>query len=122
MLYDSELGSWGDVDIPTSVINEIRSTCRNLGRLWKEDGKAMYHINKYMSPDGVYCYRPVEFLMTETRDNPPEDIHGCFDQDAVAIWYDVKAADKAFAKWSSVLWFCGITRFVLFIWGSSMLK
>lgn len=124
LLYDSEMGTWKEEELAGNIIDDILHTWKSLGRQWDEKGKKLFHINKYkLINDVKYHYRPIEALMSETRDNPPEDIHGCFDiQDPVSIWYSVKENTNALAKWGAILWFCGITIFLMFILITHIIK
>ncbi len=118
-VYDSVIGTMGEQELSGEIVDGIRKLYRDLGRFWDEDGKKLPHINKYQIPDGTIHYRPVGAVMAETRENPPESLMDCFDHDAVPIVYNVTAPVNPWAKLAPILWFCGVTIFILFMWGSS---
>ena len=127
LLYDSSKpmakDGWESIILSSQVVAGIKTEYGNLGRLWDEDGKKLPHINKYfIEGSDTPHYRPVEKLMAETRDNPPEDVHGALDQEAVAVWYSVKTPDSFMQKWGSLLLYAAVAIFILFIWSVSLVK
>jgi len=121
LCYDSAAGTWDEVELGGNIIDGIIKTWRSLGRVWDEDGKKLHHINRYVT-EGVVRYRPIEALMSETRDNPPEVIMDCFDHSSVPFVFNVHESTSLLAKLAPILWFCGIAIFILFMWATNLSK
>ncbi len=120
LLYDSRAGTWSQEELSGEIIDGIVQKCNTMGRLWEEDGKKLHHINKYQDSKGTVCYQPIEFLMSETRENPPEKLHNAFELDWVDIFCNVKEPTSSMAKWTPILWFCGVAIFMLIIYSMEL--
>ena len=111
-------------DYPT--IEEIKAKWRSVGRRWNRDGKWVYAINRYevnvKAGDVVKSeikYRPVEALMSPTRDQPPSKVHRALTHPEIAIYYDVTQQQTSLQKLMPVLIFAGAAIFIMFMWSQS---
>jgi len=123
-LYDDITGLPDFKILSGEIIESIKKEYGNLGQLWDGDNKKTYDINRYrLSGSDVDHYRPVQALMSQTRDNPPEDIYDCTCQDDTKIVNDTSAAHSGIMQnWGAIIWFCLAAMGILFIWGASILK
>jgi len=108
-IYDNLRRAIYNEMVPGTVVDEVKTAYKSLGRRWNRDGQEMYAFCKKLDGD----YIPTEQYMKNTRDNPPSWLHGALSQPYTAIAFNVKVNTNFMRKWGAVLLFAGFGIFAM---------
>ena len=119
-VYDSVTRKMYNDTLTPEIVKQIMDTWHSLGRQWNKDGKWLYAINRYIGVDNIIRYRPVEAVMSPTRDNPPSKVHRALNHPEIAVYFNVTPKKNMLQQLVPVLIFVGGLLFLYFMWTAQM--